>query len=175
MSSPFYSNFFLLINWTDKSQLLVVQNSAPPGPKQCSSWVVGSYGRPLTQIAWEQFMDSFQCPVWKLFLPPHAYNTCDVITFKGLTTLVRSQASLLIEVCWSSAQSLKTKKNPKESSSQTQRGESRFLAQKPICILPQRPGSPGNKTASLEPCLTQTFHPTVLKLGACHCSYSTKK
>lgn len=102
MSSPLYLHSFLIINWTDKSQLLVLQNFAPPGPKQCSSWVVGSYeGGPLTQIAWEQFMDSFQCPIWKLFLPPHAYRTCDVTTLKGLTTLVRSQANLLIEVSWS--------------------------------------------------------------------------
>lgn len=119
MSSPLYLHFFLIINLTDRSQLLVLQNSAPSEPKQCSWWLVGSYGGPLTQTAWEQFMDSFQCPIWKLFLPPHADKTCDVITLKGLTTLVRSQINHLIEACWSFAQSLQTKMNPEESS-QTQ-------------------------------------------------------
>lgn len=141
MSSPLYLHSFLIINWTDKSQLLVLQNSAPSGPKQCSSWVVGSYGEgPLTQIAWEQFTDSFQCPIWKLFLPPRAYGTCDVTTLKGLTTLVRSQANLLIEVSWSFAQSLNTKMSPKESSSQTQsRGKPGSWHRNPSASCPRGP------------------------------------
>lgn len=175
MSSPLYFQFFLLINWTDKSQLLVVQNSALPGPKQCSSWVVGNYGGPLTQIAWEQFMDSFQCPEWKLFLPPHAYKTCDVITLKGLTTLVRSQASLLIEVSWSSAQSLKTKMSPKKAAADPKRGKPGSWHRNPSASCPRGQHHMANKAASLEPCLTKTFHHTGLKLGVGHCSYSMKK
>ena len=95
-----------------------LQNS-PPGPKQYSSWVAGSYREPLTWVAWEQFMGLFQCRIWKRLLPPHAYKTCDVNTLKRLTTLVHSLANLLTEVCWSFAQSLYTKLAPKKPSSQT--------------------------------------------------------
>lgn len=89
--------FWLLIGQTSPSYWYL-QNSLPPGPKQYSSWVVGSYGGPLTWVAWEQFMDLFQCPIWKQFSPPHAHETCDVNTLKRLATLLRTQANLLTEV-----------------------------------------------------------------------------